>query len=52
MKFREIKPHILNRICKLQLMKALPIGAMGERDARINRLIHKLYQKKALNEME
>ena len=50
MKFREIKPHILNRICKLQLMKTLPIGAMGERDARINKLIHKLYQRKALNE--
>jgi hypothetical protein len=33
-------------------MKTLPIGAIGKRDVRINRLIHKLYQKKALNEME
>ena len=52
MKFREIKPHILARICKLQYMKTLPIGAIGKRDVRINRLIHKLYQKKALNEVE
>ena len=52
MKFRKIKPHILSRICKLQDMKTLPIGAIGERDVRINKLIHKLYQRKALNEME
>ena len=50
MKFREIKPHILDRINKLQSMKKLPIGAIGKRDARINKLIHKLYQRKALNE--
>ena len=50
MRFRKIKTHVLNRINKLQLMKTLPIGAMGERDARINKLIHKLYQRKALNE--
>jgi len=46
MKFRKIKPHILARICKLQSMKTLPIGAIGKKDVRINRLIHKLYQKK------
>ena len=53
MKFRKIKPHILDRICKLQSMKTLPIGAIGKRDVRINRLIHKLYQKKEeTHEME
>jgi hypothetical protein len=46
MKFRKIKAHILNRINKLQSMKILPIGAIGKRDVRINRLIHKLYQRK------
>tara|TARA_B100001964_G_C13759639_1_gene391123 strand:+ start:232 stop:384 length:153 start_codon:yes stop_codon:yes gene_type:complete len=50
MKFRKIKTHILNHINKLQSMKKLPIGAIGERDARINRNIHKLYQIKALND--
>ena len=50
MKFRKIKTHVLNRINKLQSMKVLPIGAMGERDVRINKLINKLYQRKALNE--
>ena len=44
MKFRKIKTHILNRINKLQLMKTLPIGAIGKNDVRINRLIRKLYQ--------
>ena len=51
MSFRKIKTHILNSINKLQLMKTLPIGAINERDVRINRLIHKLYQKKARNEI-
>ena len=46
MKFRKIKPRILARINKLQSMKTLPIGAIGKRDVRINRLIHKLYQRK------
>ena len=46
MKFRKIKPYILDRIDKLQCMKNLPIGAIGKRDVRINRLIHKLYQRK------
>ena len=46
MKFRKIKPCILDRINKLQCMKTLPIGAIGKRDVRINRLIHKLYQRK------
>ncbi len=50
MKFRKIKSYILNRINKLQSMKTLPIGAIGKRDVRINKLIHKLYQRKALNE--
>ena len=51
MSFRKIKTHILNRINKLQLMKTLPIGAINERDVRINRLIHKLYQRKGVNEI-
>ena len=46
MKFRKIKSSILDRINKLQCMKNLPIGAIGKRDVRINRLIHKLYQRK------
>jgi hypothetical protein len=27
-------------------MKTLPIGAIGKKDVRINRLINKLYQRK------
>ena len=50
MKFRKIKPYILDRINKLQCMKTFPIGAIGKRDVRINKLIHKLYKRKALNE--
>ena len=46
MKFRKIKPCILDRINKLQCMKTLPTGAIDKRDVRINRLIHKLYQRK------
>jgi hypothetical protein len=46
MKFRKIKPYILDRINKLQCMKTLPIGAIGKKDVRINRLINKLYQRK------
>ena len=46
--FRKIKPYILDRIDKLQCMKNLPIGAIGKRDVRINRLIHKLFQRKEI----
>ena len=45
MKFRKIKAHILNRINKLQSMKTLPIGAIGKKDVRINRLIQRLYSR-------
>ena len=31
-------------------MKKMPIGAIGKRDVRINKLIHKLYNRKALND--
>jgi len=48
MKFRKIKPYILDRIDKLQCMKNLLIGAIGKRDVRINRLIHKLFQRKEI----
>jgi|TARA_R110002012_G_scaffold24613_1_gene82081 hypothetical protein len=50
MKFRKIKSSILNRINKLQYMKTFPIGAIGKRDVRINKLIHKLYQRKEEDE--
>ena len=46
MKFRKIKSFVLDRINKLQCMKTLPIGGIGKRDVRINKLIHKLYQRK------
>ena len=48
MKFRKIKPCIVDRINKLQCMKTFPIGAIGKRDVRINKLIHKLYQRKEI----
>jgi hypothetical protein len=48
MKFRKIKSSVLDRINKLQCMKTLPIGTIGKRDVRINKLIHKLYQRKEL----
>jgi len=51
MRFRKIKTHVLNRINKLQLMKTLPIGAINEKDVKINKLIHKLYQRKGVNEI-
>ena len=51
MRFRKIKTHVLNRINKLQLMKTLPIGAIGKKDVKINKLIHKLYQRKGVNEI-
>jgi hypothetical protein len=31
-------------------MKTFPIGAIGKRDVRINKLIHKLYQRKEEDE--
>jgi len=44
--FREIKASILDKINRLQSMKKLPIGAIGKRDVRINKLINKLYNRK------
>jgi len=44
--FRKIKPNNLDKINRLQSMKRHPIGAMGERDSRINKLINKLYNRK------
>ena len=44
--FRKIRPNNLDKINKLQSMKRHPIGAMGERDSRINKLINKLYNRK------
>jgi hypothetical protein len=47
--FRKIKPNNLDKINRLQSMKKLPIGAMGERDLRISKLINKLYNRKEEN---
>jgi hypothetical protein len=47
--FRKIRPNNLDKINRLQSMKKLPIGAMGERDLRINKLINKLYNRKEEN---
>jgi hypothetical protein len=47
--FRKIKPNNLDKINRLQSMKKLPIGAMGKRDLRINKLINKLYNRKEEN---
>ena len=44
--FREIKASILDKINRLQSMKKHPIGAIGKRDVRINKLINKLYNRK------
>ena len=44
--FRKIRPNNLDKINRLQSMKRHPIGAMGERDSRINKLINKLYNRK------
>jgi len=44
--FRKIRPNNLDKINKLQSMKRHPIGAMGEKDSRINKLINKLYNRK------
>jgi hypothetical protein len=47
--FRKIRPNNLDKINRLQSMKKLPIGAMGKRDLRINKLINKLYNRKEEN---
>jgi hypothetical protein len=47
--FRKIRPNNLDKINRLQSMKKLPIGAMGERDLRISKLINKLYNRKEEN---
>ena len=44
--FRKIRPNNLDKINRLQSMKKLPIGAMGKKDVRINKLINKLYNRK------
>ena len=48
--FRKIRPNNLDKINRLQSMKTYPIGARGKKDVRINKLIHKLYNRKAENE--
>ncbi len=47
--FKKIRPNNLDKINRLQSMKKLPIGAMGERDLRISKLINKLYNRKEEN---
>ena len=44
--FRKIKQNNLDKINKLQSMKVNPVGAIGKRDVRINKLINKLYNRK------
>ena len=44
--FRKIRSNNLDKINRLQSMKKLPIGGIGERDSRINKLINKLYNRK------
>ena len=41
--FRKIRPNNLDKINRLQSMKKHPIGGIGERDSRINRLINNKY---------
>jgi len=43
---RKIKPNNLDKINRLQSMKIHPVGAIGKRDVRINKLINKLYNRK------
>jgi|TARA_B100001093_G_scaffold203183_1_gene195229 hypothetical protein len=43
---RKIKPDNLDKINRLQSMKKMPIGAIGKKDVRINKLINKLYNRK------
>ena len=44
--FRKIKQNNLDKINKLQSMKVHPVGVIGKRDVRINKLISKLYNRK------
>ncbi len=44
--FRKIRPNNLDKINRLQSMKVHPVGAIGKRDVRINKLISKLYNRK------
>ena len=44
--FRKIRPNNLDKINKLQSMKIHPVGVIGKRDVRINKLISKLYNRK------
>ena len=44
--FRKIRTNNLDKINRLQSMKKMSIGAIGERDVRINKLINKLYNRK------
>ena len=44
--FRKRRPNNLDKINKLQSMKKMPIGAIGKKDSRINKLINKLYNRK------
>ena len=44
--FRKIRPNNLDKINRLQSMKVHPVGAIGKRDVRINKLINKLYNRK------
>ena len=46
--FRKIRPNNLDKINRLQSMKKHPIGGIGGKDARINKLINKLYNRKEL----
>ena len=44
--FRKIRPNNLDKINRLQSMKTHPVGVIGKRDVRINKLISKLYNRK------
>jgi hypothetical protein len=48
--FRKIRQNNLDKINKLQLMKTHPVGVIGKRDVRINKLISKLYNRKGYYE--
>ena len=43
---RKIRPNNLDKINRLQSMKTHPVGVIGKRDVRINKLINKLYNRK------
>ena len=44
--FRKIRPNNLDKINRLQVMKTHPVGVIGKRDVRINKLINRLYSRK------